>query len=637
MNMKSLFKILPLLGIAFVSCNDMNEVYDSLDNKYDTIPYNESITYTLTANDYKTAQSYALKDALDKTDSTLAKLLGTNLAFNSRFTASDYIGYVLATDFPALKKNSSAVVNYNDDEGLLLHTVKMMSAPEYIVNKDDYNLAGGVMKANRCFFAAYPAEKSMPVILDSAFANEKVNDVVFVQYNYSTEAPRSGNEIDEVDAINFGFDFDLGSFNALSVLGDQKWIWDKYDNGCAKMNGYSGGPVPNEDWLISPEIDLSDFSDSKVQISQAYNYLKGVTELCQVKISANNTEGNNGDWETLNFETVPLNDGWDFITSEFYDISAYDGQIVKIAFVYKTNDTVAATWEIGKLQVTGYGPVLSKSSPVYNYYLYDGISWKYYPGSLTLQPSDYEVFPGPSATRAFSSTYPAKNYLPKFLSDKYPYAQAGDTLLISYKYGSKRTVERYQYTVSATTNLLTWSAYNTILSKTDQFRHTGDAWFFDPTVRKTMGAVELQKIVNYVKENVDPKYVDSYGTGEFYYGASAYYKNFDLRISKRTANPDFTGKTETEQVALTWQLLEEALIKYLGIDYPLAVPEVKGIKVYYWLTFNTFENDYSKKTYIGCFKCTSAGTNPVFESDLEMEDATYGKSDDTKKMINWNR
>jgi hypothetical protein len=639
MKTKKIYILLPLMIISFWSCNPMEDIYNDLDNKYSNIEpatYTDNIVYTFVANDYKNAQNFALADATNYSDSVLAKLINTNLAFNQRFLASDYIGKILQKNNPKLGEGSAAIVTYNEDEGQLKHVTAMMNATEYTLTKADYAVSAAAIKANRCFFAAYPAETNLPVILDSAFQNEKANDVVYVEYNYSTEEPRSGNEIDEVSALNYGFDYDLGNFTTVNVLGDQVWGWGSYDNGCAKVAGYSGGVVPNEDWLISPEIDLGDFSDSKIQVSQAYKYLNGVAGLLEIKISENNTEGTNGDWTNLEFQTLPAED-FVFVNSEFLDISAYDGKSIKIAFVYKTNDTIAATWEIGQIRITGYGPVLSKSSPIYNYYMYDehNSKWIYYPGSITLQPADYNDFPGPKATHSFSSTYPAKNYLPKYLDTKYPYSQQGDTLLISYKYGQNRIVERYEHTLSASTGLLAWGAYNTIKTKTDQFVVINGEWLFDPTVRITMLASQLQLIVNYVKTTY-PSTVDSYGDGEFYYGASAYYRNFDLRLSKRTNIPGFEGLNEAEGIALTWQRVQEALIKFLELQYPDATPDIKGVTVYYWLTFNTYENNLSKKTYIGCFRYTN---EDGFIRDKEKEDTDYGSSTDeaTKALVNWNR
>ena len=60
-----------------------------------------------------------------------------------------------------------------------------------------------------------------------------------------------------------------GAWTGYTVTGDQVWEWDTYGvpPGCAKMNGYSGGAVANEDWLISPAIDLSNKTLSSLPAS----------------------------------------------------------------------------------------------------------------------------------------------------------------------------------------------------------------------------------------------------------------------------------------------------------------------------------------------------------------------------------
>ncbi len=60
------------------------------------------------------------------------------------------------------------------------------------------------------------------------------------------------------------FDDDLDIMLTQNIVGvDQEWVWTNYGNppGSAKMNGYSGSARDNEDWLITPAIDLESYSN----------------------------------------------------------------------------------------------------------------------------------------------------------------------------------------------------------------------------------------------------------------------------------------------------------------------------------------------------------------------------------------
>ncbi len=146
-----------------------------------------------------------------------------------------------------------------------------------------------------------------------------------------------------------------------------------------------------------------------------------------------------------------------------------------------------------------------------------------------------------------------------------------------------------------------WQAYDPYTARQDQFIHNGSEWVFDPTVMFTMGSSDYMTIVNYVKNNISGDYIDSYGTAEFYSGASAYYGNFDIR----------SGNWE-DSVFGTW---EEAIAFTIGegllpAKFPDAVTQVSGIDVFYIVTFDTYsgvDGRYSIK-----FQVTKAGPNPEF-------------------------
>lgn len=116
-----------------------------------------------------------------------------------------------------------------------------------------------------------------------------------------------------------------------------------------------------------------------------------------------------------------------------------------------------------------------------------------------------------------------------------------------------------------------------------------------------MGTDDFQIIVDYVKDNISSDYLDSYGTSESYYGAGAYYTNFDTRA----------GNFDSD-VFETWEdaIIEGLQIAYLPNAFPDAETQVNGVDVFYTINFDIYsgvDGNYTIK-----FQCTTAGPNPEF-------------------------
>lgn len=153
------------------------------------------------------------------------------------------------------------------------------------------------------------------------------------------------------------FDSNLGTFSAISIIGTQAWDWGNFDGGCALMTGFSGGSsIENEDWLISPAVDLSTNTGSILNVRQAANYVAGEWSLLQVMISSDYDGSSNpntqGTWTELQVPNMPSGTNWTFVDSGDIDISDYDGEsTVYVAFRYRSSTSVSSTWEISKVEI----------------------------------------------------------------------------------------------------------------------------------------------------------------------------------------------------------------------------------------------------------------------------------------------
>ncbi len=255
-----------------------------------------------------------------------------------------------------------------------------------------------------------------------------------------------------------------------------------------------------------------------------------------------------------------------------------------------------------------------------SYFERDPATGWYHPDVYMLSDQDYEnVAPNTEVAirHYFTADYPPNVYVAALLRVKFPYAIAGDQKAVIYKYYDKAL--QYHY------NIFTYDGqnWNSISQKTDQFFNDGQRWAFDPTVRFTMSCSDYQIIVSYVQEHY-PEYMHPlYNNTEYYYGASSYYCNFDMRLNVRRSHDTLNLLPADDQQAMKvlWDRVVEAINIMLEIKYPDAQPEVYGVPVYYYVTFQTYEPP--RKTYYIKFRCTDVGKFAPVPQDGSIEYNQY--------------
>mgnify|MGYP002508299710 CR=1 FL=1 len=113
----------------------------------------------------------------------------------------------------------------------------------------------------------------------------------------------------------------------------------------------------SESWLVTPQIDLSRAKTPQFSFDQAFNKAPNFTEECAVFVSTNyNGDVTTCDWTQLEWNlnedgtlNVPGGTSWVFQPSGYFDMSAYVGEKIHIAFRYTTSNGVSGTWEIRNL------------------------------------------------------------------------------------------------------------------------------------------------------------------------------------------------------------------------------------------------------------------------------------------------
>ena len=141
----------------------------------------------------------------------------------------------------------------------------------------------------------------------------------------------------------------FGTFTTQNVLGDQIW---GISFSAATMTGYvSPTNYANEDWLISPEVDLTNISTAKLSFDHVIRYCTNPVTDCTIQISDNYVSGapSTATWTTMTPPTAFYNaSSWPtiFPTAGQFNLSAYANKKVHIAFKYVSTATKAGTWEL---------------------------------------------------------------------------------------------------------------------------------------------------------------------------------------------------------------------------------------------------------------------------------------------------
>lgn len=463
--MKKIFYPFAILSLVFTSCNPMEDIYEEVDAQ-ETIISGEAII-TLTEDNY-------LEDlGLD------------NSYFDTNDDAKSMLPEFLSDLYPAWGLNSSVLVNYELENGTDLAIVEnYTNASIYSLNNTEY--PGSVDNAVGFYETENPAN-FIPAILSNNVTNPEEGQVTLVKYKqYVGETINGMTQFYTADFKSAGT---LLDYDAVNVTGAQ--AWEETQSYGAKMSGYSGGSNENEDWLISPSIDLSSFSNALIQVNQVLNY--GSYDSVSILVSTDYTgDAAAANWDVLNLTNVPGGNSWSPVLSDELSLSAYDGQSINLAFRYTSTNSASATWEIFDANIKAPG-VEGETKNEEVYYIYSGSEWVVAEGAYYLTSADYdsmgEESGQPGRYNNFSSSVAPNNYIPAFLQLTFPYAQEEDTILVFFKYYSGSTgVRGNEFTFTDGS----WVAHQSKL----KFGHDGNNWVPDNTIKYTLTAADYELVGN---------------------------------------------------------------------------------------------------------------------------------------------
>lgn len=642
--------ILSGCAIVLASCDD-NAWNDKLPGFEESRPSNvQKIDYTLTAVDYKTlADNSSNKSIAGSENANALKAVGTQGYFSGAITPEAYIPALLNDPkFPyfSLSNGSAVNVTYRIAAAMPQQVVDLAAATKYTVSEADYQTVWGSDEDyTKSFAPSHTAAKSIPGILKNAITGAADGDYVIVNYNTSDTDPVFDTKPEEPEfelsnvlgSLSKGSDIEINGYvvavstqgpivtdgagsvfvyqptnNSDLKIGDQLSVSatvDSYNYGFQIQRGSSpevkgsrtvSYPAPRT-WT-GTEIDafVADaMASGAAPITPVYSKFTGkvIVSGNYINIELDGTTVQVSPYGASNALKALLPNG---------ATVTFEGYVMAIASKGKYFNTIIT--KVGDSQISALAAADPASRAVVNVpsvnenavYKFDGSSWTVAPSTAILSHADYQAM-GQKYDN-LSGTSP-ETLLPKYLSQKYPYAVTDETVFaVYYYYNGSETVTRCdQYTFDGTQ----WNMFDGIVTETAQFVRNKGEWKYDPSLTIELPAgkgqasstLYFQTCVDWVKDNVPDgaAYVSSYGNNEYYCGTSAYQGNVDLRPgAAKEAYAGYASMTDDEVVALEKQRFEtEVMPGALAILHPNLKP-VDGVDVK--VTINFYYYNAERKT-----------------------------------------
>lgn len=324
----------------------------------------------------------------------LANAITTNKFFADSTQFIKCIPLLLNSKYVYGDEKSSAQITFNFV--IPYDTTKIAATNKYTLVTADYDAMGvstGQPGQYDNFSASINPGFYLPIWLKLKYPYAKSGDVQLIRYLYKATAISLDKGVFVFDGTNWikynttnsvkakfilksekwqfidsdiliGLTDGIGDFTAVNVIGDQVWAWNSYKY--MLMTGYvSGAYFDNEDWLISPAMNLTERTTPWLTFTHVGRYFgdtgtsnekmrKAITIWASTK--SDGTSITPADWTQLTIPEAgyPSGANWTFIPSTPISLAAYAGKNnVRIAFKYLSSgaDGAAGSWEVKNFYV----------------------------------------------------------------------------------------------------------------------------------------------------------------------------------------------------------------------------------------------------------------------------------------------
>jgi endonuclease/exonuclease/phosphatase family metal-dependent hydrolase len=146
-----------------------------------------------------------------------------------------------------------------------------------------------------------------------------------------------------------------------SVTGAESWQCTTYGyaGAAAQMSGFNGGNHLNEDWLISPQLNLASYTTPLLSFWCRTRYSGAFIQLLVSTNYAGSGNPNSATWTTVPVTLPTTNSDVWFFTGQI-DLTVYKNQPFYIAYKYISSTSAAATWRLDDIHVSEGTLSLSK-------------------------------------------------------------------------------------------------------------------------------------------------------------------------------------------------------------------------------------------------------------------------------------
>ncbi|MDQ6812256.1 MAG: T9SS type A sorting domain-containing protein [Bacteroidota bacterium] len=261
-------------------------------------------------------------------------------------------------NFPATPANTvSAAKTYTLKGENLTGTVSIATTQPYFVSVDDRSyttnltLTAADVINNKTIYVKF--SPTSPATFTGSITNSSNNAA---QQNVIVTG-------DGIDPGNLSFNFDncsaAGSpgsgFMPYNVTGPQVWSCSAFGRNNTKgvdMNGYSGGAVENEDWLISPRLAISSLSLPILKFWSRGEFTGPSLQLLVSTDYDGSSNPNAATWTNLNASFPSTTNTWTL--TDGIDLSPYKNYLnIYIAFKYISSvEAGAARWTLDDIEVS---------------------------------------------------------------------------------------------------------------------------------------------------------------------------------------------------------------------------------------------------------------------------------------------
>lgn len=129
------------------------------------------------------------------------------------------------------------------------------------------------------------------------------------------------------------------------------YIWKQDTRYGAVASAFiSGTSYASEAWLISPVVDLTDYTEAVLTFEHVGNKFPDVDFMYASCSLMARVEG--GEWEKVTIPNYSDNTSWTFISAGDIALTAYEGKKMQFAYKYTSEDGKSGSWEIKNVKIT---------------------------------------------------------------------------------------------------------------------------------------------------------------------------------------------------------------------------------------------------------------------------------------------